>query len=73
MSVADRAKLKPGQRVAVFPWEAASGATIGYYGTVIGPLEDVLRETHRPLLAWRYRVFVKGDESLVDALQILPV
>jgi hypothetical protein len=27
--------LQPGQRVAVVPFAAASGATIGYYGTVV--------------------------------------
>jgi hypothetical protein len=43
--------IVPGQRVAVFLDEQASGATVGYYGTVVATRGESAYRVHVPFLA----------------------
>src|SRR5262245_17179198 len=68
-----RIALEPGQRVAVFPLQGASGATIGYYGTVVGRLEDGRVDPRTHQVKRPYRVLFSGAVHLVDLVNILPL
>jgi hypothetical protein len=65
--------LQPGQRVAVFPYDAASGATIGHYGTVIHAHADSVRQNPHWPNAWRYRVSTSAGPMDVEGCDILPL
>jgi hypothetical protein len=68
-----RVSVEPGQRVAVFPLDSASGATIGYYGTLIGRLENGPRNAKTSQVKRLYRVMVSDWEERVDLADILPL
>jgi hypothetical protein len=65
--------LKPGQRVAVFPFAAASGATIGYYGTVIFAHPDSVRQNPHWPNSWLYRVTTGAGSLDVRGCDVLPL
>jgi hypothetical protein len=50
--------LAPGRQVAVLPSGEASGATIGYYGTVLSVFYGTVRANPRTPDLWRYRIYV---------------
>ena len=65
--------LQPGQRVAVFPDDAASGATIGYYGTVVHAEAESVRRSPRCPNAWRYQIATIAGLMNVDGCNVLPL
>src|SRR5262245_39045856 len=67
-----RAPLLPGQAVAVFPYDAASGATLGYYGTVTCVDFDTVRSNPHFPDAWRYWVSVAGRVIDVAGSHVIP-
>jgi hypothetical protein len=58
--------LLPGQRVAVFLDEQASGATLGYYGTVVSALDDASYSVYVPFLA--RTIFVRACDLIAATL-----
>jgi hypothetical protein len=65
--------LKRGQRVAVFPYPYASGATLGHHGMLVGVIRSsIYLNLHTPD-AWQYRVLVGNCEILARGGDILPI
>jgi hypothetical protein len=58
--------LQPGQRVAVFPTDAASGATLGYYGTVVKVFFQTVRAHPSDPSRWMYGVYVPAIRDEVE-------
>ncbi len=58
--------LRPRQRVVVFPRNDASGATLGYHGTVVRLVSESLLK--QPFLrdSWVYRVYVPYLKRAID-------
>src|SRR5262245_52011648 len=68
-----RMALEPGQRVAVFPLDSASGPPVGHYGTLIGRLENGRRDPKTSQVKRLYRVLVSDWEHRVDLRDIVPL
>ena len=65
--------LAPGQRVAVFPFDEASGATLGYYGDIIAVSYESMETFPRSPEWWNYLVYVPAvrHEMVVRARDIV--
>jgi hypothetical protein len=70
MSQLADAPLQPGQRVIVCLNEAASGATLGYYGTVKGIRTPLSFRTRLAPEHWVYRVWVPFYGGEINARAI---
>lgn len=62
-----------GQRVAVFPYADVSGATIGYYGTLLSVVAESVHRNPDCPDAWQYRVDAAGCVLKVAGCDILPL